>query len=326
MDNMNKKKNINLENLEDFKKNIDNVIDSLNKSVDFDLPVATTETLGGVKVDGITITVDDSGVISVSDSGNSSGGDINPPSPVLSDCSLDQIQSAARKGMAANYWSVGDKIPIELLGSFSDYTLSPKLEGVYYAFIIGFNHNSSIEGNNTIHFQFGKNEDGVDIAFVDKYYGMNVAGTQGYSDYRKKGILVYNVDEIACVGFLSCMPGNWQNAIVLSNKYNQGNYGSPNLYNKYSKKIWLLSEYELNGEEILPGLCSSNQVQEQYDYYKNGNSRIKYKHDNPKSACKWLLRNANYPGVVNEQGEITNVGSAVDSGTSYGFAPCFIIA
>lgn len=68
-ENIDLSKNINLENLKDFKKNIDNVIDSLNKSVDYNLPIATTETLGGVKVDGTTVTINDDGVISATTGG-----------------------------------------------------------------------------------------------------------------------------------------------------------------------------------------------------------------------------------------------------------------
>ena len=37
----------------------------------------------------------------------------------------------------------------------------------YYAFILGFDHNSLYEGTNKLHMAFGKTADGKDIAFVD---------------------------------------------------------------------------------------------------------------------------------------------------------------
>ncbi len=105
------------------------------------------------------------------------------PSTTLADNTPAQIQAAAKAGQAPNLWSVGDAIGIKINGKFG--TLS--INDTYYAFIIGFNHNPSIEGNNTIHFQVGRNYRKIDIAFVDGgYVGPNVNDTNEYtSSYNK---------------------------------------------------------------------------------------------------------------------------------------------
>ena len=68
-----------------------------------------------------------------------------------------------------------------------------------YAFILGFNHNSSREGNNRIHFQIGKTalSGGTDICLVSGYnddsdFYMNTSSTNagGWEDsYMRNNIL-----------------------------------------------------------------------------------------------------------------------------------------
>ena len=57
----------------------------------------------------------------------------------------------------------------------------------YYAFILGFDHNSLYEGTKKLHMCLGKNASGTQIAFVDSNYGitassgfvMNTTNTNG---------------------------------------------------------------------------------------------------------------------------------------------------
>ena len=93
-------------------------------------------------------------------------------SPTLNDNDWAKIREVSDKGDGANYWSIGDCKEVTLNGkvgllSLSNYTT--------YAFIIGFNHNSSLEGVNRIHFQFAKTalSGGTDVALCDTYYGSN---------------------------------------------------------------------------------------------------------------------------------------------------------
>lgn len=255
-------------------------------------------------------------------------GNLPPIGTALNDCTPEQIQAVAQSGQAANYWSVGDKIGIALSGTVGALSLS----GTYYAFILGFNHNSGVEGGNSIHFQFGKTSAGVDIAFVDSNYGssgssagfrMNTSNSDsgGWNgSYMRKTI---------CPAFLAAMPTAWQNVIAACTKYSDNTGGASNTASYVtatSDKIWLLSEFEVQGTRIYANSVEQN-YQKQYDYYKNGNSKVKYKHNATTTACYWWLRSVcatptSIFCIVNTGGSVNRYNAF----NSYGFAPGFKVA
>lgn len=249
--------------------------------------------------------------------------------PILANNTPEQIQSAARNGMAPSLWAVGDTVPITLNGTVGALTFSNE---TYYAFIIGFNHNADIEGENSIHFQFGKTSAGVDIAFCDSKYGntgsdaafrMNTSNTNsgGWNNsYMRKTI---------CPAFLSAMPSAWQSVIAACTKYSDNTGGgsdTASYVTTTSDKIWLLSEFEVRGKRSWANSAEQN-YQKQYDYYKNGNSKVKYKHNATTTACSWWLRSV-YATGTNFFCYVYTGGSAGYTGAnfSYGFAPGFKVA
>lgn len=98
-------------------------------------------------------------------------------SSTLNNNEWSTIKSVSDAGQGANYWSIGDRKAITLNDKVGHLTLNTTI----YAFIIGFNHNSSLEGENRIHFQLAKTElsGGIDITFCDAYYS-SPAATTGY--------------------------------------------------------------------------------------------------------------------------------------------------
>lgn len=74
---------------------------------------------------------------------------VSLPSKTLADNDPATIQAVGAAGTGASYWAVGDKIGIAVNGTFGGLTLNQTV----YAFILGFNHNQSVEGNG-IDFQF----------------------------------------------------------------------------------------------------------------------------------------------------------------------------
>lgn len=250
-------------------------------------------------------------------------------SSVLGNNTPEQIKKTIEAGLAPNLWSVGDKIGIKLNGTVGDITFNNE---TYYAIIIGFNHNSSIEGNNSIHFQFGKDSSGADIAFCDNNYNntfatgfiMNVNSfVNGWSDSYMRNTI--------CPAFLAALPTEWQNIIVSCTKYSD-NKGSASNTSSYvtatSDKIWLLSEFELCGTRINANSAEKN-YQQQYDYYKNGNSTNKYSHLNLQRNyyCAYHLRSVSKKYMY--QFCYSNGNSGVNSGNqniSRGFVPCFMVA
>lgn len=249
--------------------------------------------------------------------------------PPLSECTPAQIQAAAESGQAANYWAVGDKIGITLNGTVGALTFSNE---TYYAFIIGFNHNSSIEGNNTIHFQFGKTADGTDIAFVDSSYN-STGSTVGFrintSNTNVGGWKSSYMRNTICSAFLSVMPTAWQNVIKACTKYtdNTGNaVNTADCVTSTSDKIWLLAEWEVLGARKGANSAEQN-YQKQYDYYKNGGEQKKYAHNAIASSVTWWYRSP-YPANKAswcrfDKGNPFNYGR---SDSSFGIAPGFMVA
>lgn len=253
---------------------------------------------------------------------------IKLPSATLNSNTPEEIQAAARAGIASNYWSVGDSVAIKVNGTFGGLSFNDTV----YAFILGFNHNSEIEGNNSIHFQFGKNHDGKDIAFVQDYgshgsgagFCMNIGngGSGGWKDSYMRNTI--------CTAFFASLPIRWQNVISSCTKYSDNTGGGgddPSYVTSTSDKIWLLSEFEVYGTRSYANSAEQN-YQAQYDYYKNGNSKVKYQHRADLNASNWWLRSVceRYTHVFCD---VYTDGSANRSYGAYyslGFAPCFAVA
>ena len=70
-------------------------------------------------------------------------------SPILDENDWATIREVSDAGQGSNYWSIGDRKAITLNGTLGHLSLS---NYTTYAFIIGFNHNASVEGANRIHF------------------------------------------------------------------------------------------------------------------------------------------------------------------------------
>ncbi len=253
---------------------------------------------------------------------------VSLPSKTLSENTPAVIKQAAQAGTASTYWKVGDKIGIALNGTVGALALN----GTYYAFIIGFNHNSSREGGNSIHFQFGKTSAGVDIAFCDSKYnttGSDAAFRMNTSNTNSGGWNNSYMRKTICPALLSAMPTAWQNVIAACNKYSDNTGGgsdNASYVTSTSDKIWLLSEFEVQGTRTYANSAEKN-YQAQYDYYKNGNSKIKYRHDSTGSACFWWLRSVD--SGFSYGFCAVNTGGGADYGNAYrsrGFAPGFKVA
>ena len=102
---------------------------------------------------------------------NGTGEDIvfSSVSPILDENDWTTIREVSDAGQGSNYWSIGDRKAVTLNGTVGHLTLS---NYTTYAFIIGFNHNASVEGTNRIHFQLAKTalSGGTDVCFCDNQY------------------------------------------------------------------------------------------------------------------------------------------------------------
>lgn len=250
---------------------------------------------------------------------------VSLPDTSLANNTPDIIAAAAKSGQAANYWSVGDKVGIAVNGSFGGLSYN----NTVYAFILGFNHNSSVEGGNSIHFQFGKTAAGVDIAFVNSYGSTSTGFCMNTSNTNSGGWNNSYMRKTICPAFLAALPKAWQNIIAACTKYSDNTGGGSNTASYVtatSDKIWLLSEMEVQGTRSYANSAEAN-YQKQYDYYRNGNSKVKYQHTATTSACYWWLRSVR-ASVTDSFCRVYTDGSAYNSYAyySFGFAPGFKVA
>lgn len=257
---------------------------------------------------------------------------------VLNNNDWDTISEVSSAGEAANYWSVGDRKQVTLNGTVGSCTFSNYST---YAFIIGFNHNSSREGSNKIHFQLAKTalSGGTDICFTDSSYNssgssaafrMNTSNTNsgGWEDSYMRNSICGTSKTSTSGRFMGAIPAALRNALKSVTKYtdNTGNAStSSSAVTATTDYIFLLSEYEVFGS---CSIANSNEAsrQQQYAYYSAGNSKVKYRHTSTSSTATWWLRSAgrSYSNLFAYVGTSGNVGSS-NANTSLGVAPGFCV-
>lgn len=257
-------------------------------------------------------------------------------STILNDNDWSVISDVSDAGIGANYWSIGDCKAVALSGTVGSLTFS----GTYYAFIIGFNHNSSYEGPNRIHFQFAKTAQtgGTDVCFTDSIYGSTGGGFRMNTTNSNSGGWASSNMRTALCGtsvtsysgtFIAALPSELRSALKSVTKYTDNTAGGGGSTSSYvtatTDYIFLLSEYEVFGS-ISHANTNEASKQTQYAYYSAGNSKIKYMHSATTTAVYWWLRSpyASYSGsFVRVHTDGTVGGTSAEY--SRGFAPGFCV-
>lgn len=238
------------------------------------------------------------------------------------------IKSVSDKGQGANYWSIGDRKAVTLNGTVGKLSLS---NVTTYAFIIGFNHNSSVEGTNRIHFQLAKTAltGGTDVCLCDNSYNSTVS-TTGYfsmnssrtnsggwaSSQMRTNICGTSLSSYSGT-IIAVIPAALRAVLKSVTKYTDNTANGGGSTESYvtatTDYFFLLSEFEVFGS-ITYGNTNEKNKQAQYAYYSAGNSKVKYKHDGTSTAAIWWLRS---PGASNSGGF---VGVGADGTVNYGYA------
>lgn len=250
------------------------------------------------------------------------------------------IKSVSDAGQGANYWSIGDRKAVTLNGTVGKLSLS---NVTTYAFIIGFNHNASVEGSNRIHFQLAKTalSGGTDVCLCDSSYNSTVS-TTGYfsmnssrtnsggwaSSQMRTNICGTSLSSYSGT-IIAVIPAALRAVLKSVTKYtdNTANGGgsTASYVTATTDYFFLLSEFEVFGS-ISYGNTNEKNKQAQYAYYSAGNSKIKYKHDGTSTAAFWWLRSprASISSVFVHVNTGGTVGSS-SAGNSLGFAPGFCV-
>ena len=257
-------------------------------------------------------------------------------SSVLNNNDWNTIKTVSDAGQGANYWSVGDRKAVTLNGTVGALTLS---NFTTYAFILGFNHNSSLEGTNRIHFQLGKTalSGGTDVALCDSYYTNTGGGFRMNTINSNSGGWASSNMRTAICGtslssysgtIIAVIPAALRAVLKSVTKYtdNTGNSSSSaSAVTATTDYFFLLSEYEVFGSTTYANRNEASK-QAQYSYYSAGNSKVKYNHSATSTTVPWWLRSpyastSKFFALVSAGGSVS-YGSA---GYSYGFAPGFCV-
>ena len=261
------------------------------------------------------------------------------PTTSLSDNTWATIKEVSDAGQGENYWSLGDTKRITINGKVGNFTFSNL---AIDAFIIGFNHNSSREGTNRIHFQIGK-IGGKDVCLCDNQYGSS-QGSNGYfnmnpnnsnsggwnGSYMRKTLLGNSGTPSSppANSMLAALPSDLRAVMKSVTKYSDNTGGSPDnasYVTSTTDYLFLLAEFEYHGARTYANSAEKN-FQLQYAYYKAGNSKVKYKHGETGTAALHWCRSV-YVGNTYLFCLVHTNGSATTdtANRSWGAAPGFAV-
>ena len=202
----------------------------------------------------------------------------------LNDSTWAQISAVSAAGYAPLYWSIGDTKSITLTGAASDTATwqSTTLD----VFIIGFNHNASVEGSNRTHFHIGK-QNGKQIGLC--------AGTSSIGSPAQ----TLTQDEVFAV-----LPTDLKSALKNTTKYTaKYKNSSESTVSSASVSITNLGVIEVFGTvSEQPTLTALAGKQEQYEYYASGNSTLHFLNDN--NSWSVNVGDANILGYVRLRDEL----------------------
>ena len=254
-------------------------------------------------------------------------------------------QVSANKQWDAMGWQVGDSKTITLNGTVGTLALDNYQCKVY---IIGFDHNAEKEGQG-ISFGLLEGIDSKQLCLVDQYYGTNTAEVMAFSmnttatnaagwkvANMRKTILgstdVENGDATpntitnpAANTLMAALPADLRAVLKPITKYTNNGGPTPTtaMITPTIDYLPLMAEFEVFGvrTNANPG---EKTYQAQYEYYKSGKGKIKYKQNDVASAATWWLRSPSGSGFfcyVYTDGAANRITA---NGAS-GVAPVFLI-
>lgn len=270
-------------------------------------------------------------------------------SSVLNENDWSVIKSVADASQGANYWAVGDRKAVTVNGTVGTQAIN----GTYYVYILGFNHNSSREGTGITFGTFKTAlSGGTDICLVDSHYNDYSTGGQKWFNmnhssntnsggwkgcdlrYDVLGSTNSNNNDAGTTTatspvsgtLMAALPSDLRAVMKPMTIYTDNTGGGSNTASYVTASVDylpLLAEFEIFGTRSYANSAEQN-YQQQYQYYKNGNSKVKYRHSSTSSTAYWWGRSPSY----SYGSGFCSVGTGGTAYTgnaaySYGLAPAF---
>ena len=236
-------------------------------------------------------------------------------SSVLNENDWSVIKSVADASQGANYWAVGDRKAVTVNGTVGTQAIN----GTYYVYILGFNHNSSREGTGITFGTFKTAlSGGTDICLVDSHYNDYSTGGQKWFNmnhssntnsggwkgcdlrYDVLGSTNSNNNDAGTTTatspvsgtLMAALPSDLRAVMKPMTIYTDNTGGGSNTASYVTASVDylpLLAEFEIFGTRSYANSAEQN-YQQQYQYYKNGNSKVKYRHSSTSSTAGWWER------------------------------------
>lgn len=230
---------------------------------------------------------------------------VYPYNSVLNSNSWEQISKASEEGVASSLWSVGDVKMDTVNGTVGNLSVN----GEYGFYIADFDHNKEKEGSGILFMGFKTGyTNGIDIALCDSNYDsyghnsgfiMNMASTDTTgNNYGTNvgGWASSYMRNTVIPSFKQALSSSLKSVIKTSTIYTDNVGGATNVDSNISSTtdtIYLAAEFEIFGKRSQANFYE-RYYQTQFTYYKNGNSKIKYKHSSPSTAVHWWERSPRY--------------------------------
>lgn len=270
-------------------------------------------------------------------------------SSVLNENDWSVIKSVADASQGANYWAVGDRKAVTVNGTVGTQAIN----GTYYVYILGFDHNSSREGTGITFGTFKTAlSGGTDICLVDSHYNDYSTGGQKWFNmnhssntnsggwkgcdlrYDVLGSTNSNNNDAGTTTatspvsgtLMAALPSDLRAVMKPMTIYTDNTGGGSNTASYVTASVDylpLLAEFEIFGTRSYANSAEQN-YQQQYQYYKNGNSKVKYRHSSTSSTAYWWGRSPGY-GDGNHFCLVNPYGAAGSNYARYssGLAPAF---
>lgn len=270
-------------------------------------------------------------------------------SSVLNENDWSVIKSVADASQGANYWAVGDRKAVTVNGTVGTQAIN----GTYYVYILGFDHNSSREGTGITFGTFKTAlSGGTDICLVDSHYNDYSTGGQKWFNmnhssntnsggwkgcdlrYDVLGSTNSNNNDAGTTTatspvsgtLMAALPSDLRAVMKPMTIYTDNTGGGSNTASYVTASVDylpLLAEFEIFGTRSYANSAEQN-YQQQYQYYKNGNSKVKYRHSSTSSTAFWWERSPYYSNSIYFC-NVNTGGNATGSyaGYSFGLAPAF---
>lgn len=270
-------------------------------------------------------------------------------SSVLNENDWSVIKSVADASQGANYWAVGDRKAVTVNGTVGTQAIN----GTYYVYILGFDHNSSREGTGITFGTFKTAlSGGTDICLVDSHYNDYSTGGQKWFNmnhssntnsggwkgcdlrYDVLGSTNSNNNDAGTTTatspvsgtLMAALPSDLRAVMKPMTIYTDNTGGGSNTASYVTASVDylpLLAEFEIFGTRSYANSAEQN-YQQQYQYYKNGNSKVKYRHSSTSSTAYWWERSPYYNNSANFCAVSTSGNAGSDyAGYSNGLAPAF---